>query len=240
MKKTVSISSLKRRGVEVFSGRNSMWARTRLPGGASLEPPCSLKWAQFDHSLEFGAFSYMVSGYAFAVNIGRYCSIAKDVQIGRQNHPMDRVSTSPAFFRPKIGFNVGQEFESSGNFHEFVPAGRGKKSRKLRVTTIGHDVWIGHGAYICAGVTLGEGAVVAARAVVTKDVPPYAIVAGNPAVVKKYRLSDDVVSLLLASRWWRFAPWQLSQLDDGDIRAFCEGVERLSSEHEYAPEKLVV
>ena len=69
---------------------------------------------------------------------------------------------------------------------------------------IGHDVWIGYGAIIMDGVTIGTGAVVAAAAVVTKDVPPYAIVAGVPARIIRYRFDDDTIRRLLESRWWDF------------------------------------
>ena len=69
-------------------------------------------------------------------------------------------------------------------------------------TVIGHDVWLGSQALILSGVTIGHGAVVAARAVVAKDVPPYAIVAGNPARVVRYRMSDERIAALLRSEWW--------------------------------------
>ncbi|MBR3191286.1 MAG: CatB-related O-acetyltransferase [Bosea sp.] len=69
-------------------------------------------------------------------------------------------------------------------------------------TVIGHDVWLGSQALILSGVTIGHGAVVAARAVVAKDVPPYAIVAGNPARVVRYRMSEERIAALLRSQWW--------------------------------------
>jgi hypothetical protein len=97
----------------------------------------------------------------------------------------------------------------------------------VRVTTIGNDVWIGHGATVVAGVTVGDGAVVAQGAVVSRDVPPYAVVAGNPAVIKKFRLPPQLVSPMLRSRWWRFAPWQLSHLDPARPEAFVTGVFRM-------------
>lgn len=239
MKKSVSVRMLNKRGIEAFVRKGRVLRRVELPVGASFEPPCGPKWAQFDHSIEFGAFSYMVSGYAFAAQIGRYCSIAEDVQIGRQNHPTTGISTSPAFFRQKLGLGVGRDFDGATDFHNFVPSSKETGSRLL-VTTIENDVWIGHGAFIRAGITIRTGAIVAAHAVVTKDVPPYAVVAGNPAVVKKYRLPEDVIPILLKSRWWRFAPWQLGDLYDGDIRAFCAGVEELPEQAEYAPQRLVI
>ncbi|WP_140538245.1 DapH/DapD/GlmU-related protein [Mesorhizobium sp. B1-1-8] len=70
--------------------------------------------------------------------------------------------------------------------------------------TVGNDVWIGHGAIMLPGVAIGDGAVVGAGAVVTKDVPPYAIVVGSPAKVIRYRFSEDVVAKLLAIQWWQW------------------------------------
>jgi len=92
----VSIKSLKEAGVEVLPRNSSRLIN--LPVGAIFEAPCSLKWLEAQHSFSMGAFSYHVSGYAFATQIGRYCSIAENVQIGRQNHPTHWASTSPAFY----------------------------------------------------------------------------------------------------------------------------------------------
>ena len=92
------------------------------------------------------------------------------------------------------------------------------------MTTIGNDVWIGHGATVVAGVTIGDGAVVAQGAVVARDVPPYAVVAGNPAVIKKFRLPPHLISPMLRCRWWRFAPWQLAHLDPVAARGLCRRV----------------
>ena len=96
MKKSIAVIKLQGHGIEVLQRVRPR--HTNIPEGAALEPPCSLKWTRFDHSLELGAFSYMVSGYAFAARIGRYCSIAESVQIGRQDHSMKGVSVIP----PKI------------------------------------------------------------------------------------------------------------------------------------------
>jgi hypothetical protein len=80
---------------------------------------------------------------------------------------------------------------------------------KATLTTIGNDVWIGHGAFILPGVTIGDGACIAAMSVVTRDVPPYSIVAGSPAQVKRMRFPAATIKILRNSRWWDFAPWDL-------------------------------
>jgi serine acetyltransferase len=77
---------------------------------------------------------------------------------------------------------------------------------------IGHDVWLGSQSLVLSGVAIGHGAVVAARAVVTRDVPPYAIVAGNPARLVRYRMSEDQIAALLDSRWWDLPEAEIRRL----------------------------
>lgn len=117
--------------------------------------------------------------------IGSFCSISDNVYIGAEEHPMEWVSTSQAF-------------------HD---VGHLKKIARLEMppvknTYVGNDVWIGHGAFIKQGINIGDGAIVAACSVVTKDVPPYAIVGGIPAKIIKYRFDDETIHKLLESRWW--------------------------------------
>lgn len=83
-----------------------------------------------------------------------------------------------------------------------------------RVVTIGNDVWIGQGVFIKSGVTIGDGAIIAARSAVVSDVPPYAIVAGVPAKVKKYRFPTDTIEKLKALRWWDYNIQAVSNLID--------------------------
>lgn len=232
-----SIKDLKDAGVEVLP--RSASRTVRLPVGTELEPPCSLKWIEVGHSLSLSAFSYQVSGYCFAAEIGRYCSFGENVQIGRQNHPTHWASSSPAFYLHDRLFDVGSGFTGGQDFRQFRPSPP-QQPTHLRRTKIGHDVWIGHGAYICAGITIGTGAVVAAHAVVTKDVPPYAVVAGNPAVIKKYRLSPELISPMLKSCWWDFAPWQLPFQSIADPKCFVHNVMQMRDRNVYAPDKLRV
>ena len=132
-------------------------------------------------------------------SIGSFCSISDQVYIGGSAHPMHFVSTSPVFLSHKD--SVKTKFSR----HEFSNMPR---------TTIGNDVWIGHGAKVRAGVTVGHGAVVGMGAIVTRDVRPYAIVVGNPAQEIGRRFDDETVSALLKSRWWDF--------DDEKLRSAAE------------------
>ena len=125
-------------------------------------------------------------GDTATVRIGKYCSIAQAVCImPGGNHRTDWVSTYP--FRLRYGLE--------GALRDGHPASKGD-------VNIGNDVWIGNEALILSGVTIGDGAVVAARTVVTRDVPPYGIVAGNPGRVVAHRFSEDERKQLLDIRWW--------------------------------------
>ena len=232
---SVPIRSLRSVGIEVLSRGG---AQVNLPVHTVLEAPASLKWTQYEHSLELGAFSYHVSGYCFAARIGRYCSFGEATQIGRQNHPTSWASTSPAFYLGDRLFDLGEDFDAADHYHNYKFSFDGPPTR-VKITTIGNDVWIGHGAYICAGVTIGDGAIVAAHAVVTRDVPAYAVVAGNPAVIKKLRLQPALITPMLRSQWWQFAPWQIDHLDPSDVGSFCKGVHHMINDvSPYCPIKI--
>ena len=121
--------------------------------------------------------------------IGNYCSIANDVKIGLGKHPLDRFSTSPIFYSTKNPFGIRLDGQKD-DFPEYAPV------------VIGHDVWIGMNAMILDGVSIGIGAVIAAGAVVTKDVPAYAVVAGIPARLVKYRFESERCRELIDDRWF--------------------------------------
>ncbi|MFC6643282.1 CatB-related O-acetyltransferase [Sulfitobacter profundi] len=218
---SVPISKLHGKGIEVLN--RGMSKSVNLPANTKLEAPSSLKWTEYEHSIHLGAFSYQVSGYCFAARIGRYCSFGENVQIGRQDHPLTWASTSPAFYLHDRLFDLDNGFEGAENYHSYRFPNEGPPT-KVKITTIGNDVWIGHGAMIKAGVTIGDGAVVAAHSVVARDVPPYAVVAGNPAVIKKSRLPSNLISPMLRCAWWRYAPWQLDHLQPSKPLDFIMGV----------------
>lgn len=149
----------------------------------------------YDSSL--GRYSYV--GYDCSVvkcKIGSFCSIAEGVGIGGSQHPLDWVSTSPVFY--KVSGGTGKHF---GSFDAPV----------VKNTIIGNDVWIGSKAIIMQGVTIGDGAVIGACAVVTKDVPPYAIVGGVPAKIIRYRFDDKIVVDLLETQWWNLKDEELKK-----------------------------
>ncbi len=232
MLKTIPISWLRERGIEVL---NRSGGQVVLPKSTVIEAPSSLKWTKYEFKLELGAFSYQVSGYCFAAKIGRYCSFGEEVQIGRQNHPTTWISTSPAFYIGDRLFDLDAGFNGADQYHDYKFSFQGPPTR-VKLTTIGNDVWIGHGAYIAAGVTIGDGAIVAARAVVAKDVPPYAVVAGNPATIRKFRVPPQVIGQLLRLKWWRFAPWQMTHLDPSDLKEFINGLQKMNEVEPFKPD----
>ncbi|MBA95987.1 MAG: CatB-related O-acetyltransferase [Sulfitobacter sp.] len=223
-KLSVPLKVLRRAGIEVLSRGTP---NVNLPLHTVLEAPGSLKWTQYEHSIELGAFSYQVSGYCFAARIGRYCSFGEGTQIGRQNHPTHWASTSPAFYLGDQIYDLGDTFPGSDQFHNYSFKSN-TPATVAKITTIGNDVWIGHGAYIAAGTTIGDGAIIGAHAVVTRDVPAYAVVAGNPATIKKMRLPPGLIGPMLQAQWWQFAPWQMDHLDPSDPEAFCKGVHKMT------------
>jgi acetyltransferase-like isoleucine patch superfamily enzyme len=230
------IGRLQEQGIESHWGAN----QAEIEADTIFEPPCSIKWMDVQHSLELGAFSYGVSGYFFACRIGRYVSIGEAVQFGRGNHPMSFMSTSPAFYLQEPLFRIGDDFEGAAKFRDFryrLPDG--VEPNYVKHINIGNDVWIGHGTFIRPGITIGDGAVIAGQTVVVKDVPPYAIVAGNPGVVKKYRFADHVIEALLHKKWWRFAPWQLGNIDITDPAKFLDQLDCvIEMEKLYSPAKI--
>ena len=131
-------------------------------------------------------------------SIGRFCSIAPHVKVIQGIHPyQEPYATTSPFFYSSLKQN-GKSLYKKSIFKEFTYADENNKYPVI----IGNDCWIGYGANLIAGVTIGNGAIVLAGAIVTKDVPPYAIVAGIPAKIIKYRYSNEDIDFLLQTKWW--------------------------------------
>ncbi|MGR5342247.1 sulfotransferase domain-containing protein [Vibrio astriarenae] len=213
----------------------------------SFEPPVRISKAELHSDCNIGAFSYLTTGNFYGVTIGRYCSIAKNVNIGQGNHPTDWLSTSPFQYENSFRFSTGKKYRYDEVYSNYkIPSENRSKAldsiRKPR-TVIGNDVWIGHAAIINSGVSIGNGAIVGAGAVVTKDVPPYCIVAGNPAKIIKYRFEKKIVEELLSIQWWEYPPWELVGVDFDDIETSISQLKEKFGNNQvesYACDKIVV
>ncbi|MBN9455428.1 MAG: chloramphenicol acetyltransferase [Bosea sp.] len=167
-----------------------------------IDPTAKVSKATLGRYTEIGARTAFVEStlgdYSYVVNdanviyttIGKFCSIAAMTRINPGNHPMQRASQSHFSYRSSAYFD---DAEDDAAFFDW---------RRAHAVTIGHDVWIGHGAIVLAGRSIGTGAVVAGGAVVTKDVPAYTIVAGNPARPIRRRFPEDIADRLQKLAWW--------------------------------------
>ncbi|WP_119392869.1 DapH/DapD/GlmU-related protein [Taklimakanibacter lacteus] len=160
---------------------------------------------------ELGDYSY-VERHAEIIyaTIGKFCAIASDVRVNALNHPMERVSQHKITYRPNEYF---LDKKLDVDFRE---------ERMTEKVTIGHDVWIGHGAILLPGVSIGHGAVIAAGAVVSRDVAPYMIAAGVPAKPLRPRFAAETAARIAALAWW---DWPHDRLADA-----VEDMAKLSAE----------
>ena len=164
---------------------------------------CQIKDTEFGYANEVGNrckllnvrfddFSYIGDDSDVAnTQIGKFCSIAAHTRINPGNHPLERVALHHFTYRAAL-YGFGQDED---DFFQW---------RKDNAVTIGHDVWLGHGAIVLANVSIGHGAAIGAGTIVTKDVEPYSIVVGNPGKTIRYRFDEKTIENLLALEWWNW------------------------------------
>ena len=183
----------------------------KFEGGEMRSPTLRRIYSGYHH-IGIGLYSY---GGCFDVHrigaftkIGRYCSFAEGVCIFRRNHPVKFRSTHPYFFNTSLGYV----------HKEIIP---------MRELVVGNDVWVGQNALILPSVgKIGDGAVIGAGAVVTKDVPDFAVVAGNPARVLKYRFSMPTRDKIKKSAWWDSSIDELKKNFDEFVQPIEKGNEQ--------------
>lgn len=135
----------------------------------------------------------------YYATVGKFTTINKSTRIGLGQHPSNMISTNLIFYAKNP---ISNRWVRPIVFEDYKPI------------TIGNDVFIGEAAMIMGGVKIGDGAIVAARSVVTKDVPPYAIAAGVPARVVKYRFDQDTINRLLEIKWWDLPEQEITEKID--------------------------
>lgn len=165
----------------------------------------AISFKRIEKGVSIGRRTYLtrstIDNHSYLKSIGAFSSINKKVSIGGENHPMKFVSTHPYFYLA----NDKNIYEHNSYIEKSVDI-----SNENPKIVIGNDVWIATNAVILPGVTIGDGAVIGAGAIVTKDIPPYAVAVGVPARVIKYRFSQDIIKGLLKIKWWNWS--------DGEIK----------------------
>lgn len=214
-------------GLTVVAGRG-------ISGTLDYERPAFVHDPRRIKDCRLGAFT-LINGLnttsLYHCDVGRYGQIGESAIVGPPEHPMDWFSTHPfAFTRPDElpGMyrmpdfaRLAPQADEQIHFTKTVPL----------TTVIGHEAYVGAGAFVRRGVTIGHGAVVGARSVVLRDVPPYAIVAGSPARLIRMRFPERVIERMLALEWWRYdlAPWKRG-LDFSRVEATLERLEDLAEQ----------
>lgn len=152
-----------------------------------------------------------VSSYISDVQLMQYSLVGSRVSIGGFEHPLDWLSTGAFQWGQSIARWKGVEESTKILISQNNAKPRGKK------TSIGSDYWVGNNSVIMSGIDIGHGAVIGAGTVITKDVPPYAIVVGNPGKILRYRFSKEVIEQLLHLKWWEKDLSEISHISFSDI-----------------------
>ncbi len=195
----------------------------RVHGSASLRNARLGRFTELKERVQFldsslGDYSYIErDSEAIYAEIGKFCAIAAACRINALNHPVSRISQHKITYRPNEYF-AGARLDKA--FRE---------ERIRAAVAIGHDVWIGHGVIVLPGVRVGHGAVLAAGAVVTDDVPAYAVVAGVPARFLKWRFAPEFGARIIRLGWWDWEHDRLGRAVD-DMRRLA--VEDFLAKHE--------
>ena len=176
---------------------SAYYSGTSIYGDVHVDEGCKIFRSHIQGNVKIGRFTSLwgpgihIIGRVHGISIGNFCSLARYVSVLEDLHNIQRTTS---YFIERNLLDVPES--------DACLTSKGK-------IAIGHDVWIGAAAQILSGVTIGHGAVIGAGAIVTKDVPPYAIVVGNPARIARYRFSSETIQELLDSAWW---DWPLSKI----------------------------
>ncbi len=205
--------------------RSDLASRGKALGNApAIHPEALVRDSRFGRYCEVGARTRVAESsfgdYSYVANdsdviyatLGRFCSVAAQVRINPGNHPLERVALNHFTYRSSA-YGLG---EDDAAFFDWRRDGH---------VTLGHDVWVGHGAVLLPGISVGNGAAIGANATVTRPVPAFAVVVGTPARVLRFRFPPDIVDALERVAWW---DWPHERLGEAmrdfralDAAAFC-------------------
>lgn len=173
--------------------------RLNFPDSPEIEHPVHILSGSEVRAKKIGRYTFVHTGTRIfdGVQIGRFCSFGIGCHIGGPEHPFHYLSSSHYRINPGL-FPNDSAYKNTTKIKETPP----KNRKRLDITNIGNDVWFGAHSLVLRGVTIGDGAVIGAGAIVTKDVPPYAIVGGNPAKLIKMRFDSETIKDLLDMKWW--------------------------------------
>jgi acetyltransferase-like isoleucine patch superfamily enzyme len=195
-----------------------------LPGAkilkSTMKGPLYLsRHAQLGPDVTVGKYSGLNEHtYIARAKMGAFCSVGARTAINAFNHPTSWLSIHEFQYHPN-SYDWVDEYKTLDRLS--------RSMEMFRTSTIGNDVWMGHNVNILGGVNVSDGAVIGAGAVVTKDVPPYAIVAGVPATIRGYRFSEQIIARLMQCRWWELELSGLSGLPFNDIERCLDAIERI-------------
>lgn len=185
-----------------------------VPESLILEPYTTFWGRSAEQLVSMGSFSYTHSKLPSSVQIGRYSSIAGGLRILGEQHPYRRVSTSPVFYDHGVMMDVFQnDMETKVELEPF-------EHTEVPIQ-IGNDVWIGEDVVLKPGIRVGDGAVIAAKALITKDVESFTIVGGIPARKIGSRFPEELAAKISALEWWNYAPDPVSTAQVDNPELFC-------------------
>lgn len=228
----------------IFSGADAkrpwrLGSAVQVSPNACLEPYCGFYTPNVITGA-LGVMSYIGGPIrpGSSVTFGRYCSIG-EFWVARPRHPIEFMSTSVIAYNRShaIAEAALKDAGAEALISKVVRTGFIRKPDPV----VGHDVWIGRGVTLSPGITIGTGAVIAAHSVVTKDVPDYAIVGGNPARVIKMRFPEEIIAGLKELAWWDYHPADLARVPMNDPAKFIEEFGKLKPSLEpYRPKPIMV